>query len=42
MSESPSLEAILKAGKPRVVQDLELFRSGRHLHTRVIAQEGFR
>jgi HD-GYP domain-containing protein (c-di-GMP phosphodiesterase class II) len=42
MSETPSLAAILKAGKPRVVQDLELFRSGRHLHTRVIAQEGFR
>jgi len=42
LAESPSLGEILEAGRPRVVQDLELFRSGRHLHTRVISQDGFR
>jgi len=42
LADTPSLGEILKAGRPRVVQDLELFRSGRHLHTRILAQEGFR
>ena len=42
LAESPSLAEILRAGRPRVVNDLELFRQGRHLHTRVIAEEGFR
>jgi HD-GYP domain-containing protein (c-di-GMP phosphodiesterase class II) len=42
LADSPSLGEILKLRRPRVVQDLELFRSGRHLHTRVISQDGFR
>ena len=42
LSESPSLAEILRAGRPRVVNDLELFRQGRHLHTRVISEEGYR
>ena len=42
LAESPSLAEILQAGRPRVINDLELFRKGRHLHTRVIAEEGFR
>ncbi len=42
LSDSPSLTEILRAGRPRVVNDLELFRQGRHLHTRVIAEEGYR
>jgi len=42
LAESPSLAEILRAGRPRVVNDLELFRQGRHLHTRVIAEEGYR
>ncbi|MGP1676122.1 MAG: HD domain-containing phosphohydrolase [Burkholderiales bacterium] len=42
LSDSPSLAEILRAGRPRVVNDLELFRQGRHLHTRVIAEEGYR
>ena len=42
LAESPSLAEILRAGRPRVVNDLELFRKGRHLHTRVIAEEGYR
>jgi HD-GYP domain-containing protein (c-di-GMP phosphodiesterase class II) len=42
LADSPSLAEILRAGRPRMVDDLELFRQGRHLHTRVIAEEGYR
>jgi HD-GYP domain-containing protein (c-di-GMP phosphodiesterase class II) len=42
LADSPSLAEILRAGRPRMVNDLELFRRGRHLHTRVIAEEGYR
>ncbi len=42
LSESPSLAETLRAGRPRVVNDLELFRRGSHLHTRIIAEEGYR
>lgn len=42
LAESPSLAEILRVGRPRVVNDLELFRQGRHLHTRVLAEEGYR
>jgi len=42
LSDSPSLAEILRTGRPRVVNNLELFRHGRHLHTRVIAEEGHR
>lgn len=41
LSESPSLLEILKAGRPRVVQDLGLFREGMHIHTKIIAKEGY-
>jgi HD-GYP domain-containing protein (c-di-GMP phosphodiesterase class II) len=41
LSDTPSLGEILKVGSPRVVQNLELFRSGRRTHTRVIADDGF-
>jgi len=42
LSDSPSLAEILRVGRPRLVEDLELFRQGRHLHTRIIAEEGYR
>ncbi len=42
LADSPSLAEILRAGRPRLVNDLELFRRGRHLHTMVIAEEGYR
>jgi len=42
LAESPSLLEILRAGRPRLVNNLELFRRGRHLHTKVIAEEGYR
>ena len=42
LADSPSLEEILRTGRPRVVDDLELFRRGRHLHTQIIAEDGFR
>ena len=42
LAECPSLGEILRVGRPRVVNDLELFRQGRHLHTMVITEEGYR
>ncbi|HUX25598.1 MAG TPA: HD domain-containing phosphohydrolase [Burkholderiales bacterium] len=42
LADSPSLAEILRVGRPRVVSNLELFRQGRHLHTKVIAEEGYR
>lgn len=42
LSESPSLAEILRTGRPRVVDDLALFRHGRRLHTKIIAEDGFR
>ncbi len=42
LADTPSLAEILLAGRPRIVNDLELFRQSSHLHTRIIAEEGFR
>jgi HD-GYP domain-containing protein (c-di-GMP phosphodiesterase class II) len=42
LAECPSLAKILDAGRPRVVNDLELFRQGIHLHTKVVMEEGYR
>ena len=42
LADSPSLAEIARQHRPRVVNDLELFRDGRRHHTRVIAAEGQR
>jgi HD-GYP domain-containing protein (c-di-GMP phosphodiesterase class II) len=42
LAESPSLVEILQAGRPRVVNDLSIFRQGPHVHTSIIAETGFR
>ena len=42
LSESPSLAEIVRLGRPRVVNDLELFRAGLHAHTQAIRSSGFR
>lgn len=42
LADSPSLQEILRTGRPRLVEDLAIFRTGRHLHTRIIAEDGFR
>ncbi|MEW6690401.1 MAG: HD domain-containing phosphohydrolase [Pseudomonadota bacterium] len=42
LADSPSLAEIVKLGRPRVVDDLELFRKGPRLHTQLIRQSGFR
>lgn len=42
LAQSPSLAQIVALGRPRIVDDLELFRGGAHLHTRVIRESGFR
>ncbi len=40
LAESSSLMQILEMGKPRVIDDLSLFSSGTHEHTRRIGKEG--
>jgi HD-GYP domain-containing protein (c-di-GMP phosphodiesterase class II) len=42
LADSPSLQEILRVGRPRVVNDLELFRRGTHAHTQTIQKLGFR
>ena len=42
LAEAPSLAEILRVGRPRVVNDLDIFREGRQLHTRLIAEERYR
>ena len=41
LAESPSLVEILQAGRPRVVNDLNMFRQSPHVHTSIIAETGF-
>lgn len=41
LSDLPSLSEILRSGHPRVVNDLGIFRRGRHLHTRILEEEGY-
>jgi HD-GYP domain-containing protein (c-di-GMP phosphodiesterase class II) len=42
LAHAPSLKAILDEGRPRVVQDLEIFQDGQHEHTRRIGAQGYR
>ncbi len=42
LADSPSLAEILRVGRPRVVDDLDLFRPGRRVHTQIIADQGYR
>ena len=41
LSEAPSLQAILKKGRPRVVNDLGVFDAGQHKHTQAIRAHGY-
>lgn len=42
LDDAPSLHSILLQRRPRVVQDLKLFHSGGHEHTRRIEAKGYR
>ena len=42
LADSPSLAEIARSGRPRVVNDLEIFRAGERHHTRIIAEQGHR
>ena len=41
LSESPSLLEILQRGKPRVVNDMDIFSDGSKKHSQVLAKAGF-
>ena len=42
LADSPMLAEIARGGRPRVVNDLEIFRAGGRHHTRIIAEQGHR
>ena len=42
LSDSPSLQDILAEGRPRVVNDLDIFAGGVHEHTRSINDQGYK
>lgn len=42
LAEAPSLMEIRRRMQPRVVNDLELFSTGEHQHTRAVAKGGYR
>jgi HD-GYP domain-containing protein (c-di-GMP phosphodiesterase class II) len=41
LSEAPSLANILKEGRPRVINNMLTFESGKHEHTRRIGRQGY-
>jgi HD-GYP domain-containing protein (c-di-GMP phosphodiesterase class II) len=41
LEDAPSLLEILRAARPRVVNDLRLFAKGSHEHTKAIARQGY-
>ncbi len=41
LQEAGSLREILESGKPRVVNDLDIFSEGTHEHTKRIAEQGY-
>jgi len=42
LARSPSLAGILQSGRPRVIDDLDVAHQGNPIHTRIIAEEGYR
>lgn len=42
LAETPSLLEILEVGRPRLLKNLELLKDGKNLHTKIIAEEGYR
>lgn len=41
LEDAPSLQEILRVGRPRVVNDLTIFERGDHEHTRAIGERGY-
>lgn len=42
LSDAPSLHEIIEKGRPRVVNDLDIFSDGTHEHTQRVAAKGYR
>lgn len=41
LADSPSLQEILKQGKPRIVPDMNIFQDGKRPHTKKIGAQGY-
>jgi len=41
LADSPSLQEILKQGKPRIVPDMSIFQNGKRPHTKKISAQGY-
>lgn len=42
LADTRSLQEILKTGRPRIINDAPALHKDNHLHTRIIAEEGYR
>lgn len=42
LADTPSLAEILKAGRPRIINDLRLTRQSQRTHSKIISEEGYR
>jgi HD-GYP domain-containing protein (c-di-GMP phosphodiesterase class II) len=42
LEDAPSLQEIVKTGKPRIINDLSLFSKGEREHTKSILEQGYR
>lgn len=42
LADTPSLAEILRVGRPRIIDDLAIYRQSSHVHTKIIAEEGYR
>ncbi len=41
LADAPSLEAIMKQGRPRVINNMSIFEKGEHEHTQRIGHQGY-
>jgi HD-GYP domain-containing protein (c-di-GMP phosphodiesterase class II) len=42
LTDAPSLREIIEKGRPRVINNLDIFSAGRHEHTQRVAAQGYR
>jgi HD-GYP domain-containing protein (c-di-GMP phosphodiesterase class II) len=42
LADTPSLNEILRAGRPRIIDDLAIYRKSPQIHSKIISEEGYR